>query len=122
MPENVVMQEFELTERSRPNCHEIHVQGELDLSTVERLQEALIRAADDHDQILICLESCDFIDSTGISAIVQAHNQLEKEGKRVAVYGPQDQVLRILTMTGLTENGLVFDKAEEAFPPSAEPV
>jgi hypothetical protein len=32
----------------------------------------------------------------------------------VAVYAPSEQVLRVLSMTGLTANGLVFDSAEEA--------
>jgi anti-anti-sigma regulatory factor len=39
---------------------------------------------------------------------------MEAEGRRLAVYGPTDQVTRVLAMTGLTANGLVFDSAEEA--------
>jgi anti-anti-sigma regulatory factor len=39
---------------------------------------------------------------------------MEEGGRRLAVYAPTDQVLRILSMTGLTSNGLVFDSAEEA--------
>jgi hypothetical protein len=39
---------------------------------------------------------------------------MEEDGGRLAVYGPTAQVLRVLSMTGLTANGLVFDSAEEA--------
>jgi anti-anti-sigma factor len=63
---------------------------------------------------LIGLENCEFIDSTGIAAIVHAHNEFAERGGRLAVYAPADQVLRVLSVTGLTSNGMVFDSAEEA--------
>jgi hypothetical protein len=36
------------------------------------------------------------------------------EGRRVAVYGATSQVHRVLSITGLTENGLVFATLDEA--------
>jgi anti-sigma B factor antagonist len=109
------LQTFKLTERNlRPGCREIQVEGELDLAVAEQLERALARAGAECRQVLIDLESCGFIDSTGIAAIVHAHRQLVVRGGRVAVYAPSDQVRRILSVTGLTANGLVFDNAEEA--------
>jgi anti-sigma B factor antagonist len=106
---------FKLTERDlRPRCREIQVEGELDLAVAAELEDALTRAGAECRQILIGLENCDFIDSTGIAAIVQAHNQAKEQGVRVAVCAPSDQVLRVLSVTGLTANGLVFDSLEEA--------
>jgi anti-anti-sigma regulatory factor len=46
--------------------------------------------------------------------ILRAHSRMEEEGDRLVVYAPTDQVLRVLSMTGLIGNGLVFDSAEEA--------
>jgi anti-sigma B factor antagonist len=109
------LQTFNLTERDlRPGCREIHVDGELDLAVAEQLEEALERALTECRQVLIDLEGCGFIDSTGIAAIVHAHKQANLQGGKVALYAPSDQVLRVLSMTGLTNNGLVFDTAEEA--------
>jgi anti-sigma B factor antagonist len=106
---------FRLIERDlRPGCREIRVEGELDLAVAEELEEALARAAEGYREVMICLEDCGFIDSTGIAVIVHAHNRLAEQGRRVAVYGPSDQVYRILSVTGLTSNGLVFEKVEEA--------
>jgi anti-sigma B factor antagonist len=108
------MRPFRLVERRpRPGCHEILVEGELDLAVADQLKLAL-EAASEHDQILIGLQGCEFIDSTGIATIVHAHKRMGAEGRHVAVYGPRTQVRRILSITGLTENGLVFDSAEEA--------
>jgi anti-sigma B factor antagonist len=109
------MESFELIERERqPGCWEIQVEGDLDLSVAERFQEALDRAGPDQSRVLISLENCPFIDSTGIAVIVRAHTEMAKQGRQIAVYGASDQVLRILSITGLTENGLVFKDADEA--------
>jgi stage II sporulation protein AA (anti-sigma F factor antagonist) len=104
------MQPFKLTATELgPGSFEILVEGELDLAVADQLQEALDRARPEYGQILIGLEGCGFIDSTGIAVIVRAHRQAIEEGGRVAIYAPTDQVQRILAVTGLTENGLAFE-------------
>lgn len=109
------MRQFGLIERSpQPGCREIRIEGELDLAVADQLREAFDRVTPDYDCVLIGLQSCEFIDSTGIAVIVQARQRLAKEGRRVMVYGPTAQVLRVLDVTGLTENGLVFESAEDA--------
>jgi anti-anti-sigma factor len=70
---------------------------------------------------LIGLENCEFIDSTGIAVVVQAHRQFAEEGRRVVLFAPTSQVLRILSVTGLTGNGLVFESAAEALAASTPP-
>lgn len=106
---------FKLSERDlRPGCRQIQVEGELDLAVAVELEEALARAGEECRRILIDLEACDFIDSTGIAVIVKAHNQAKQQGRRITVYAPSDQVLRVLSVTGLTSNGLVFESLDEA--------
>ena len=108
------MRTFRLVERSpEPGCHEIQVEGEVDLAVVDQLSEAIERGAE-HEQILIGLQRCEFIDSTAIALIVRAHQQMTAKGGRVALYGPSNQVHRILSITGLTTDGLVFKDLAEA--------
>ncbi|HEY8502480.1 MAG TPA: STAS domain-containing protein [Solirubrobacterales bacterium] len=112
---SLVIQRFNLTERDpRPGCRDIQVEGELDLAVAGQLDEALTAAIGECGQVLVGLERCAFIDSSGIAVILRAHNRMEEEGNRLAVYAPTDQVLRVLSMTGLTANDLVFDSAEDA--------
>ena len=40
--------------------------------------------------------------------------QLEDDGGRLAIYGCSEQVLRIFTVAGLAEAGIVFAGREEA--------
>lgn len=110
-----MMQQFEIVERDlNPGCRDIQVIGELDLAVAGQLDEKLDAAAADCERVLIGLERCEFIDSSGIAVILRAHNRMAEQGRRLVVYAPTDQVLRVLSMTGLTANGLVFDNVEEA--------
>jgi anti-sigma B factor antagonist len=117
-----LMQRFNVTERDlRPGCRDIQIEGELDLAVAGQLDEVLTNAIGECSRVLVGLQRCDFIDSSGIAVILRAHNRMEGDGNRLAVYAPTDQVLRVLSMTGLTSNGLVFDSAEEALTEIGEP-
>ncbi|HET7589516.1 MAG TPA: STAS domain-containing protein [Solirubrobacterales bacterium] len=98
----------------RPGTRDVQVEGELDLAVAGQLDEVLAAAVEECGQVLVGLAGCDFIDSSGIAVILRARNRMEEEGNRLVVYAPTDQVLRVLSMTGLISNGLVFDNAEEA--------
>lgn len=116
------MQRFKVTQRElQPGCRDIRIEGELDLAVAGELDEVLSAAVSECDRILVGLQGCAFIDSSGIAVILRAHQQMEEKGSRLAVYAPVDQVLRVLSMTGLTRNGLVFDTAEEALTALGEP-
>lgn len=110
-----MMQRFNVSERDlEGGARDIQVEGELDLAVAGELDEVLAKACEQCEQVLVGLERCAFIDSSGIAVILRAHNRMQEEGNRLVVYGPTDQVLRVLSMTGLTANGLVFGTAEEA--------
>jgi len=109
------MQRFNVTERDlRPGCRNVQIEGELDLAVASRLDEVLTTAVEECDCVLVGLERCDFIDSSGIAVILRAHNRMAEDGNRLVVYAPTAQVQRVLEMTGLTANGLVFASVEDA--------
>ncbi|HEV2790947.1 MAG TPA: STAS domain-containing protein [Solirubrobacterales bacterium] len=109
------MQRFNVSERDlQPGCRDIQVEGELDLAVAGQLDEVLTAAVAECKRVLVGLERCTFIDSSGIAVVLRAYNRMQDDGNRLAVYAPTAQVLRVLSMTGLTSNGLVFDSAEEA--------
>lgn len=96
------------------NRCELQLEGELDLWSVERLQAVLQRVTRENEAIVVGLESCDFVDSTGIALFLQARRRLEEKGGRLVLYGCSDQVLRIFTVAGLTDAGIVFAGRSEA--------
>lgn len=116
------MQRFNVTTKElQPDCRDVQIEGELDLAVAEQLDEVLSAAVGESNRVLVGLERCGFIDSSGIAVILRAHNRMEESGKRLAVYGATAQVERILSMTGLTANGLVFHSVEEAVAAIGEP-
>lgn len=84
----------------------ISVRGELDLSTAPELEPSLEEVVSSGDAaLLIDLSECEFIDSTGIALIVRSWQRLDRSGGngggRVAVCTGNDQVQRVLDVTGL---------------------
>jgi anti-sigma B factor antagonist len=69
--------------------------GEIDIATVPALHAALARAyATGADEVWLDLSAVDFMDSTGIHALVDAEH-------RLAVICPDGPVRRVLTVAGV---------------------
>jgi anti-anti-sigma factor len=110
------MQSFKLIETALGNGRvEIEVQGELDLAVADQLRDAIERT--DGEEILVSLAACEFIDSTGLAVILHAS---QADGRKLVVHSPSAQVLRVLQVTGLTGNDLVFADREEALSACAQ--
>jgi anti-anti-sigma factor len=82
----------------------ISVRGELDLSTAPELEGPLEQAlASGEGSVLIDLSECEFIDSTGIALIVRGWQRLDSgdNGRALVICSQNDQVRRVLEITGL---------------------
>jgi len=85
----------------------VAVRGELDLSTASDLEAPLEEAiAAKEAAVLVDLSDCEFIDSTGIALIVRAWQRLDAAADgdgsgRVVICSDNDQVRRVLEITGL---------------------
>jgi anti-anti-sigma factor len=98
----------------------IAVRGELDLSTATELEGPLDEAISSGDaSVLVDLSECEFIDSTGIALIVRAWQRLDRsadgEGNgRVVICSYNDQVRRVLEITGLELSIPIHSTRDEA--------
>jgi anti-sigma B factor antagonist len=82
----------------------VSVRGELDLSTAPQLEGPLDEVlGDGGGSVLIDLSRCEFIDSTGIALIVRAWQRLDGDGggRSLVICSQNDQVRRVLEITGL---------------------
>jgi anti-sigma B factor antagonist len=75
--------------------------GTLDLATAPRAREALRAAAVPGGELVIDMSRLEFLDSTGLSILVEVLRALGKEG-RLILRGPQGIVARILRVSGIT--------------------
>jgi anti-sigma B factor antagonist len=98
-------------------AHVVEVEGELDLATVGGLQDAVDGALQaDSPRVVVDLERCGFIDSTGIRTLVSVHKALGgRDGDRVlAIVSCHSEVQRVLRMTGIDSIIPTFSDREAA--------
>ena len=106
--------DFRVDVRSEGRTAVIAVSGELDLASSPSLDGELERALDSGAETLVLdLRQLEFMDSTGLSVIVKAHQRLTASGRQLSlVRGPQ-QVQRLLDLTGVAERLQLADTPEE---------
>jgi anti-sigma B factor antagonist len=109
-----VQSHFRLEVQSQGKATVIAVRGELDLASSPALQEELDRvSASDAEMLIIDLRELDFMDSTGLSVLVRAHQRAEEQGRQLAVVKGPQQVQRLLSLTGVSDRMTVVDNPEE---------
>ena len=96
--------------------HALNVCGELDQATVPELKRILSEALGSQNggAVFVDLSDCEFIDSTGLSLLVQAERRLTEADRGFAICCPKDDVKRLLELTGIDEAVGMFDTREEA--------
>jgi anti-anti-sigma factor len=80
------------------------ISGELDLAAASSLEEELDRALGSGSRVIVVdLKSLEFIDSTGLSVLVRAHQRAQEAGLELGLVNPGAQVERLLSLTGLAD-------------------
>lgn len=78
--------------------------GELDLSTVAKVEEELRRVEQsDPPTVVLDLSRLTFLDSTGLRCIVTADERAREAGRRIIVVRGPDPVQRVFSITRLEE-------------------
>lgn len=104
-----------------PRCETVSIipTGELDVATVGQLQsqlEELIEGG--FVRMVIDLRGVEFIDSTGLPALLSAHERARREDWQLAIVPGRHAVQRLFEMTGTIEQ-LPFTAATSASSPDA---
>jgi len=109
-----VQSHFRVEVQGEDRARVIAIRGELDLASGPALQQQLDRTFESGAELLIVdRRELEFMDSTGLSILVKAHQRAEENGQRFAlVKGPQ-QVQRLFSLTGVSDRLTVVDAPEE---------
>jgi anti-anti-sigma factor len=92
----------------------IGVTGELDLASSPALERELEQGvASQAEVVVVDLRQLDFMDSTGLSVLVRAHQRATETGKRFGVVRGPQQVQRLLSLTGVADRLTLADSPEE---------
>ena len=105
---------FDVEVRHGDRAVVIGVSGELDLASSPALEQELDSGAASHAEVVIVdLRQLEFMDSTGLSILVRAHERATEGGRRFAVVRGPQQVQRLLSLTGVADRLTLVDSPEE---------
>ena len=80
----------------------VRLEGELDASTEDRLRSAIGSALDHSPELLVVdLSALGFMDCSGLSVLVWAHQRLAEQERQLLITGAQPVVQRLIRVTGL---------------------
>jgi anti-sigma B factor antagonist len=74
--------------------------GVVDSHTASRLSDSLDRLGE-RDDVVIDISGVEFIDSSGLRAVIAAHVALSEAGNRLVLTGSSEPFDRLLEITGL---------------------
>jgi anti-anti-sigma factor len=103
---------LEVRTEERDGLVHVALLGELDLSTVAKVQEELRKVeAESPPTVVVDLSKLTFLDSTGLRCIVTADERARGEGRRVVIVRGPDPVQRVFAITRLEERLEMVDDA-----------
>jgi anti-sigma B factor antagonist len=109
-----VQSNFNVETRDGAQAVVIEVRGELDLASSPALEQELERgAAAKAEVVIVDLRELEFMDSTGLSVLVRAHQRANDNGQRFGVVKGPQQVQRLLSLTGVADRLRLGDSPEE---------
>jgi anti-sigma B factor antagonist len=94
----------------------------IDIANADQLREALASAGAEHTTVVVDLTANIFCDSSGINALVRAHQRARAAGGEVRLVMGKLTPRRVFKVTGLDRVFRIFDslpEAIEAKPPAA---
>jgi anti-anti-sigma factor len=95
----------------------LRLDGELDLASVPTLEHAVEGATlEDTTEIVLDLRGLEFIDSTGLRAILLQDKRSTERGQTFALVRGPEQVQRLMNMTHLDEHLKIVASPEEILP------
>jgi anti-sigma B factor antagonist len=108
------MVSVEVSTRERDGQVVVVLRGELDVAEAAKVATSLAVVAASGFTVIVDLEGLEFIDSSGLAALVHARHHARRAGSDLLLAAPQQQVLRMLAITRLVDVFAVHACADEA--------
>ena len=90
------------------------LRGALDVAEAAKVAASLAVVAASGRTVIVDLEGLEFIDSSGLAALVRTRQHARRAGCDLVLAAPQQQVLRMLAITRLIDVFAIYPCADEA--------
>ena len=101
--EGVLMAGVDVSTRECDGQVVVALRGQLDMAEAAGAAAAFTAVAARGPQIIVDLAGLEFIDSSGVAALVRGRNLARQAGGELLLAAPRQQVLRMLTLTRLVD-------------------
>lgn len=109
------LQRFEITVEIVDGVRVIAIRGELDIATSPGVRGVLDEAASDGIRpLIIDLSECEFIDSTGLAALLHGAKPAQNGESHVAIVSPDGELRRLFELTAIDRTIPVYGALDEA--------
>lgn len=109
------MQPFHMESISAGDCAVLRVAGEIDVYTAPELRQRVIHLLDNGSlHIIADLCGVDFLDSTGLGALVGSLKRLRMRGGSLKLVTGGGRILQIFRITGLTHAFALHSSVSDA--------
>lgn len=81
--------------------------GEIDAHTAPTLAEAI--AQSDHAHLAVDMAAVEFVDSSGLRVLIEAHQTAQSAGRTIQIANPSPAVTRLLQISGIDDYLNVVD-------------
>jgi anti-sigma B factor antagonist len=97
------------------DCALIRVAGEIDVYSAPQLREAILALIGTGvSHVIADLRGVDFLDSTGLGAIVGGHKRLRTNDGSLVLAASPDRIVRLFRITGLDRAFSLYPSVPEA--------
>ena len=101
--------------QSEGDTYVVDLTGEIDVHTVPTVKDALKRLTDDgHYELVINLQRVDYIDSTGLGALVEVQKLAREHDGAVTIVLTNPRIMKIFDIMGLAKVFWIFDNEQNA--------
>lgn len=91
---------LEITKRVEGQRMQVALTGRLDVNAAEQLNEALLPALDDVDELTIDLGGLEYLSSAGMRVFLKTYHTLQAQGGTLKVQNATEPVQEVLSVTG----------------------
>ncbi|MGK2853592.1 MAG: STAS domain-containing protein [Microbacteriaceae bacterium] len=97
------------------NVAVVHLAGRLNMVSAPKLRDAVVKAvADGHARLVIDLSDVEFIDSSGLGALVSGLKTTRQAGGDLRIAAPNEQVRLVLQLTNVERVLTTYDDVGKA--------
>jgi anti-sigma B factor antagonist len=110
------MADLTIVTRRVMNSPVLDLNGEVDSYNAPKLREKMVALIDEgNSDVILNLTDVDYIDSTGLGALVAGLKRATERGGSVRIICPNPAILKVFQITSLVKVFTIYDNEESAF-------